>query len=573
MCKSFSFLNRLLKSIFIFSVSVFGFSCTKSNTTIVGSPPPIEFIEQTNETGLDQLLKGLHAHGVAWGDINNDGYPDLFVGTFACHEESTYGYRGHPDSPASNKLFINIKGEKFVEVTPSPTEVTGICSGATFADFDNDGHLDLIVTHISTAASTEQQNWVSNETRAQSHKLYKNDGTGKMIDVTEGSNLIFNKNSAPVSARNAFVLDYDGDGLLDILIQEDDLWVPWSIGKSRLMRNKGNMEFEDVTKKAGLPEHFYGLGGFVGDINGDTWPDIFFAHSSEMYINNKDGTFRKLKQKFVEDKYKATRKEGNLMWTCGADIGDLNGDGLIDFIMGDHYNSDEIPHKIFVFINKGNDEHGDPVFEDVTDHVGIKTSPSKQPHLEIKDLNNDGKMDILTSSRDAFFYTNTGNDEHGLPQFVGPSASPSPTPIKGKAMSYWPAGASADYNRDGRLDFVAAHWYAFEASPLFKNITKEAENYLTVGLNIGSENNRNGVGAIVELYKSGKSGIKEYLIGKEVISVSNGFNSGTTADVHFGTKGYKKVDVIIKMPCDGKVYSLKKVRTKQYFIVTDKVLK
>src|SRR5690606_36742263 len=104
------------------------------------------------------------------------------------------------------------------------------------------------------------------------------------------------------SARNTFVLDYDGDGLIDLLMQDDDVW-GWSIGRSKLMRNKGNMQFEDVTKEAGLPEHFYGLGGFVGDINGDTWPDIFFPHSNEMYINNGDGTFRKLETNFVNKEF------------------------------------------------------------------------------------------------------------------------------------------------------------------------------------------------------------------------------------------------------------------------------
>src|SRR5690606_22088535 len=104
---------------------------------------------------------------------NNDGYPDLFVGTFAAHENGTYNHRGHPAEPAPNKLFINDKG-RFIEVTPSDTELHGVCSGSAFADFNNDGHLDLIITNLSVSAKDRPGNWADNETIKQSHKLYKN---------------------------------------------------------------------------------------------------------------------------------------------------------------------------------------------------------------------------------------------------------------------------------------------------------------------------------------------------------------------------------------------------------------
>lgn len=565
-----SFLKKTPSIIFMFVaipwVSSFSTAINNLQDTIVA----LQFQDQTKETGLDDLLKGIHGHSIAWGDINNDGYPDLFVGTFANHPDSTYRHRGHSGYPEPNKLFINKKGKKFVEVTPSATEIKGVSSGAAFADFDNDGYLDLVCSHISYVLPDKRAgNWTAVENLGRSNKLFRNKGKGNMVDVTEGSGLVFNTDSTPVSARNTFVLDYDGDGLIDLLMQDDDAW-PWSIGRSKLMRNKGNMQFEDVTKVAGLPEHFYGLGGFVGDINGDTWPDVFFAHSNEMYINNGDGTFRKLETNFVNKEFNGSFRDGNRTWTCGANIGDLNGDGLIDLIIGDHHlRTAEMPHKVLVFINKGNDDKGNPIFENVTEKTGIREASTKQPHVEIEDLNNDGKMDILVSSRDAFAYLNLGNDENGVPQFSEPISSNAPS----NGLGYWPAGAVIDYDRDGRLDFMGVEWYSRETSPLVKNITRGADQYISIGLNIASDKNRNGIGATVKIYEPGKIEDKEGLLGIKVVSISNGFSSGTVSDAHFGVPGFKNVDIMIEMPGKGNVYKLRDVPTRQHIVITDKILR
>lgn len=523
------------------------------------SPGPITFRHVTSAVGLNEGLKGMNAHSAAWGDINNDGFPDLFVGTFASHPGKDYNFRGHGAFPEPDKLFINNKGISFTEVTNSPTEIKGMSSGAAFADFDNDGYLDLISSHLATKRN-------QNPVFTRPNYLFHNDGTGKMIDVSAKSNLVFNSDSIPCSARNTFVFDYDGDGMIDLLMQDDDAW-PWSIGKSHLMRNIGNMIFEDVTVKAGLPEFFYGLGGFVGDINNDTWPDIYFAQTNVMYINNKNGTFHKLDYQFFDPQYSVNARGGNKDWTCGADLGDLNGDGLLDIVVGDHlYEAKTLKHKLHVYINMGNNKAGDPQFEEVSEKIGIKVSDQKLPHIAIEDFDNDGDMDILSSTKNHFIYTNQGVGSNGLPRFMGPTVSNAPD----GGLDYWPAGPTADFNRDGRLDFIGAQWSASLTSPLLENITEGATDYIAIGMNIPSEKNRNGIGATVRIYKSGMAGKKGAMLGIKVISISNGYSSGTPAEVHFGTPGLENVDLILTMPCDGNTYIISSVKTRQLVAITGK---
>ena len=507
----------------------------------------------TEKAGLVEPLKGMMGHGVAWGDITGNGYPDLFFGTFSGRPGSIYAERGHGPYSEPNKLFLNNGDGTFTEVVNSPVNVRGRNSGAAFADFDNDRDLDLIVSHNSYDGNKEMYR-IGNF-------LFENKGHGSMVDVTENSGLDF---GLPFSGRNTFVFDFDGDGLLDILMQEDYLR-NISGANSRLMKNMGNLQFKDVTAEAGLPsgylEGLHGIGGWVGDINNDTWPDIFFAHSNRLFINNCDGTFREKKYEFTDPRFTAPIETMGGSWTCGADIGDLNNDGIMDMVIGNHFhNSDTTTLRyLYVYINEGNDASGDPILRNITNETNIGNPSSKTPHLQIKDFDNDGMMDIMTTGCEDFIYRNTGV-KNGIPMFESFSSG-----FKG-GIGYWAAGPAVDYDRDGRLDFFGAEWEPSVMSPLLRNVTPNAENYLAVKLELDGKPNRNGIGAKVDIYKKGKLGNKKDRIATSQISVSNGYSSGYEAIVYFGLPDEEEVDIMVSMPCEGELYTAKSVKRNQLYV-------
>jgi len=516
----------------------------------------LKFKNVSQKAGMVEPLKGMMGHGAAWGDVDGNGYPDLFFGTFSGRPDSIYAMRGHSAEAEPDKLFLNNGDGTFTEVKDTPIRVKGRNSGAAFADFDNDGDLDLVVSHNSYEGQKEQYRT--------GNFLFENDGTGSFSDVTQKSGLDF---GWPFTGRNTFVFDYNGDGRLDLLMQEDNLRDDASGGYSRLMKNKGNLVFEDVTAEAGFPvghrTGFNGIGGWVGDINGDQWPDVFFAHTCRMFLNNGNGTFREKKYQMIHPAYTDPDSGVTGMWTCGADLGDLDNDGDMDMVMGDHFPyADTIVRSLYVFLNEGNDSHGDPILRNITKEAGLPPPASRSPHVQLQDMDNDGWVDIMASSCESFIYRNRGV-EGGIPRFEEPISSG----IAG-GIGYWAAGPLADFDRDGRLDFIGPDWEPGVASPLLRNVSKHA-GYLDVKLELDDSSNRNGIDARVDIYKAGMLGKEEGRIATRIITISNGYSSGYEAIAHFGLpKDYKYLDLRVSMPFNGAVYSASSVERNQLYIIT-----
>ncbi len=402
-------------------------------------PGAIAFADATAKWGADEPLRGMLAHATAVGDVNRDGWTDLFVGTFADRPEADYRVRG-ADAAAPDRLLLGGPGGFHVAADFPGTR--GRTSGAAFADLDGDGWLDLVIA----------RNVMDGDGGRAPTEILRNQGDGRLVRAATLPE--------PRGARSVGLVDYDRDGRTDLFVTEDR----WTGGSSRLLRNLGGLRFADVTAAAGLPDHLVGMGVATADLNGDGAPDLFVGGGNRLFVNDGAGHFHEGASSTFRWRTFGTEDD-----PAGVAVGDLDRDGRADLVVGQHYGSTlefgrRVP--VRVYLNTGDDAAGDPGFRDVTDAAGLVGVPTKAPHVEIADFDADGWPDILTSaSVDAvtpLVFRNLGPDG-GIPRFAG-NAAPGPS-------QYWPSGAVLDADHDGRLDVVLAEFDAGRPTLVLRNVT------------------------------------------------------------------------------------------------------
>lgn len=499
----------------------------------------IRFEDRTEAAGLRKPLAHLLGHGAAWGDVDGDGDCDLYVGGFSDRPGDSYGTSG---KPVPGGLFIQQDDGSFVG-REGPVRHHARTSGAVFADLDNDGDLDLYVANNAKPSVQPGTPEPQATARTARSRLFENE-EGRMAARPEAG-------ATPdglLTARNVGVFDFDGDRLLDLLVVEDR-FTPKP--RTTLFRNRGGLRFE---ASALFPDGVHGLGLAVQDVNGDRKPDLFVGHSNRFFISRKEGGWHE--PETLQKTFAWEPLDGE-DWPCGAAFGDLNGDGRPDLVLAIHGKK----ARNRVFLHRGV-KKGVPIYEDVTEAAGLPDHwPEKCPHVEIRDFDNDGRPDLYFSSGwvspdggvTPLIYRNV-DTKGGMPQFRAPSPGPDDRVV------YFPAGPSADYDGDGRLDLFLVNWFEGNHSRLLRNVTV-AGNWLEVGLTCQSVN-RMGIGAVLEVFAGGRR------LGREEMTTGYGYASGQPSTAHFGLGKAARVTVRATLP-NGTVLEREEIPVNQKIVLSE----
>jgi hypothetical protein len=483
------------------------------------------FQDVTAQAGLTTSIGpsqcGGWAAGAAWGDVNGDGFPDLFL----------------PRSADPAKLWINDGAGRFTEEAAARgvADGSGIGTGAVFADYDSDGDQDLFVADRGP------------------DRLYQNDRTGHFVNVAATAGV-----AGATDDVSAAWGDYDNDGNLDLyVVSNSPCAPPLMYQQDRLLHNEGDSTFTDQTSLLPAGSTMgagYQAAWFDYDDDGDQ--DLYLANDhwgpapDPNHLWRNDGVGSKGQWQFTD--VSTESRTGYFINSMGIGIGDIDRDLDLDFGISN------IRGNVMARNN------GDGTFTNVAASIGVQR-PFVQSEvgsvtwgLSFTDLNLDGFEDLFVAAGSIYDELNQPNQVFvaaGNGTFLDLSAlSGAADPGVGRGI------AIADYDRDGLPDIYVVNRNG--APLLYHNVAAVSGHWLGVLLT-GTGSNRDGCGTRLTLLVGTARHLREAFCG------SVGLSSGNDAVVHFGLGSATTVDrLIIEWP-SGRRQVLRNVPTDRILDVTE----
>lgn len=511
-------------------------------TSTTGSPMPatsagIRFRDVTAQAGLhfvhsggprNSLLPEDMGSGLAWGDYDNDGFPDLYV----VNQPSRFG-SGNKDG-LGNHLFHNNGNGTFTDVTEhARLELHHFGMGAYWGDYDNDGLLDLFVTGVGGCY------------------LYHNEGNGRFRDVTKQSGVF-----DPLWSTGAVWVDFDNDGWLDLYVlhyvdypvdvsrlhfaQESQYGVviPAALNPrsfrpqpNRLLRNNRDGTFTDVTHRAGVADpEGRSLTVTAADFNLDGWPELYVGNDLSMnrfFLNTKNSRFADRSTQTLTSENKGT---------MGLAVGDFDRDGDLDFFVS-HWLS--LGNSLYQNLFLESHQLG---FADAAEFTNLAyiSLPMVGWGCTFLDYDNDGLLDLVVVNGNTL--EDTRNHKLLVPQkpflfhydgtqyenVLSSVASDIDRPLNARGL------AAADFDNDGDIDLAIS----CNRGPLIllRADGAEGRNWIKVSLQ-GRKSNRQGIGSLVRVSAGGGTWVQS-------VGSQGSYLSQHATPLHFGLGSATSVDRI-----------------------------
>ena len=582
-------------------------SCKKSNRGAVFellSPSETGITFANTITTNDSLNVRTDAYvyngaGVAIGDIDNDGLPDIF---FA-------------GNMVSSRLYLNKGHMRFDDITDrAGVKTNRWATGVTMVDINNDGYLDIYV-------SVSGPEWSKAPQRANLLFINNHDRTFTEAAAQYGI-------ADTGFTTHAVFLDYNRDGCLDLFLLNNSprdfsrgqvANAPMGIrgttpnSYNELYRNDCHGKFIDASAEAGiLRDAGYGLGVAVADLNGDGWPDIYvsndIAPNDVLYINNGNGTFTNKRGEWLKHSSFAG---------MGVDIADFNDDGWPDILQVDMLPRDlSLRKRMSGFatygavldarahgfrddytanalqLSNGLTPRGDVVFSDIAHLAGVAATDWSWSPL-FADFDNDGRKDIFISNgypkavidydyQKAMSSARLGRDPNATrraqaeifrnlypydpPNYFfrnrGDLTFEDETKDWGPHPPSFSYGAAyADLDNDGRLDLVVNNIDA--PAFIYHNVAPndDAHHYLEIRLEGEAPHKLDGaIGSTLTLRAGGRTQYAYY-------SPYRGYMSTMDDRVHFGLGRAQRVDSLEVVWPDGRHQVVTGIAADQLLVV------